>query len=247
LIAALLLAACTSSWSQAKPRFKAVAFDYFVLFDANSIIPAAEKEFPGKGADFARAWRAKQFEYGYLRTITHQYRDFYDVTNDAMVYTAHAMKLDLTPDARQRLLNAYLSLKPWPDTADALQRLRAAGVRVITISNFSPTMLKENARHAGIENLFDDLLSTDANQTYKPDASAYALGMSKLGLKKEEICFAAFGGWDYYGAKTFGYPTYWVNRFHLPPEELGVTPDATSDSLEGLLQFVLGDNQSLNK
>ena len=30
-----------------KPRFKAVAFDYFVIFDPSSIVPAVEKEFPG--------------------------------------------------------------------------------------------------------------------------------------------------------------------------------------------------------
>ena len=64
--------------------------------------------------------------------------------------------------------------------------------------------------------------------------------MEHLKLKKEEIVFAAFGGWDAYGAKSFGYTTYWVNRFHLPMEELGIEPDGTSDNLEGLLKLVLG-------
>jgi 2-haloacid dehalogenase len=118
--------------------------------------------------------------------------------------------------------------------------LRAAGVKIITISNFSSRMLQENARPAGIGNLFDEVLSTEVNRTYKPESSAYALGMSHLGFKKEQIVFAAFGGWDYYGAKSFGYPTYWVNRFHLPAEELATEPDGTSDSMEGLLRFVLG-------
>jgi len=193
-----------------------------------------------------KAWRSKQFEYGFLRSITHQHRDFLRVTDDALVYTAHLMNLELKPEVRQRLLNAYLSLKLWPDAAEGLRRLRAAGVRIITIANFSSKMLKDNARAAGIEGLFDELLSTEVNQTYKPDGSAYALGMSHLGLKKGEIVFAAFGGWDYYGAKTFGYPTYWVNRFHLPAEELATTPDGTSDSMEGLLKFVLGNGVALH-
>ena len=45
--------------------------------------------------------------------------------------------------------------------------------------------------------------------------------MERLGLKKNDVAFAAFGGWDAYGAKSFGYPTYWVNRFNLPAEKLG--------------------------
>src|SRR5215813_7062963 len=90
------------------PRFKAVAFDYFVIFDANSIVPEVEKAFPGKGAEFTKVWRAKQFEYCFLRTITGRFADFSAVTEDALVFAAETMHLDLTPETRQRLLNAYL-------------------------------------------------------------------------------------------------------------------------------------------
>ena len=153
--------------AQPAPRFKAVAFDYFVIFDANSIVPEVEMAFPGKSAEFTRIWRAKQFEYCYLRTITGRFADFSLVTEDALVYAAEAMHLELKGDTRQRLLNAYLNLKPWPDAADGLRKLRAAGVRIITISVFSGAMLRANAEHAGIADLFDELLSTEVNQTYK--------------------------------------------------------------------------------
>ena len=154
-----------------------------------------------------------------------RHADFFKVTADALVYTAAAMKLELTPEKRKGLLDAYLTLEPWPDAADALRRLRAAGVRVITIANFSPRMLKANAEHAGIADLFDELLSTETNGTYKPDPRVCSRH-GALKLKKEEIVFAAFGGWDAYGAKSFGYTTYWVNRFHLPMEELGTSRTA---------------------
>jgi hypothetical protein len=41
-------------------------------------------------------------------------------------------------------------------------------------------------------------------------------------MPKQEILFAAFGGWDAAGAKSFGYETYWTNRLNLPVEELGI-------------------------
>ena len=226
--------------AQPAPRFKAVAFDYFVIFDANSVIPEVEKAFPGKGAEFTRLWRAKQFEYCYLRTITGRYADFFAVTEDALVYAAEATHVELKADVRKRLLDAYLNLKLWPDAAEGLRKLKAAGVRIITISVFSTAMLRANAEHAGIADLFDDLLSTEVNQTYKPDPRAYALGMERLHLAKDEIAFAAFGAWDAYGAKSFGYPTFWVNRFNVPAEELGLKADATSSDFQGLLDFVLG-------
>ena len=243
VVALLLICAADA---EAAPRFKAVAFDYFVIFNPNSVIPEVEKAYPGKGEAFTKAWRAKQFEYGFLRSITDRHADFFKVTEDALVYTAEAMQLPLSADVRQRLLGAYLSLQPWPDSIAALRKLKAAGVRIITIANFSDRMLRDNAERAGIVDVFEELLSTEVNGTYKPDPRAYALGMQRLGLKKEEVAFAAFGGWDAYGAKSFGYPTYWVNRFALPTEKLGIEADTTSNDIAGLLQFVLGEEAGAN-
>ena len=223
----------------ARPRFKAVAFDYLVLFDPNSVVPVVEQTFPGKGRELTQLWRTRQFEYTWLRSITDRYVDFFAVTEDALVYAANAMKLELTLARKQRLLNAYLHLTPWPDTADTVRQLRSAGVRVIVLANFSPKMLHANAENAGLTGLFDALVSTDANRTYKPDPRAYRLGMERLRLAKHEILFAAFGGWDAVGAKAFGYPTVWVNRFNQPLEQLGVRPDETFTDLKGLLEFVL--------
>lgn len=240
LIMLCLIPSTLTHAQPATPRYKAVAFDYFVIFNPNSVVPEVEKIFPGQGMDITRAWRAKQFEYGFLRSITDNHKDFFKVTEDALIYTLENMKLEISDPQRNHLLNAYLSLTPWPDAIDGLKQLKAAGIKIITIANFSPAMLTSNADKAGITDLFDDLLSTEANKTYKPDPAAYALGLERLGLKKEEIVFAAFGGWDAYGAKRFGYPTYWVNRFNLPAEKLDLQADGTSTDFQGLLNFVLG-------
>jgi 2-haloacid dehalogenase len=63
--------------------------------------------------------------------------------------------------------------------------------------------------------------------------------MDRLHLAQQEILFAAFGGWDAAGAKSFGYPTFWVNRFRQPAEDLGVRPDHTSTNLNDLVDYVL--------
>jgi 2-haloacid dehalogenase len=228
----------------APPRFKAVAFDYFVLFNPDSIVSDVEAIFPGQGRELTNRWRGRQFEYSWLRSITGRYVDFSAVTEDALVFAARTMKLEPTPEQKRRLLDAYLHLSPWPDTVKGLRRLRESGVRVVTIANFSPVMLRSNAEQAGISGLFDALVSTDANHTYKPDPRAYQLGINQLRLSKDQIVFAAFGGWDAAGAKSFGYPTVWVNRFAQPLEELGVRPDRTVSGLEGLLEFVLGAEPS---
>jgi len=228
-----------SADSALRTRFAAVAFDYFVLFNPDSVLSAVDRVFPGKGRAFTDIWRTRQFEYAWLRSIAGRYVDFSKLTEDALVYAANAAHVEPTASQRRQLLDAYLQLTPWPDTADALRRLRESNVRVITIANLSPSMLQANAAHAGLTTLFETLLSTDANHTYKPDPRAYQLGVDHFRLAKQDIVFAAFGGWDAAGAKSFGYPTVWVNRFNQPAEELGFRPDRTVTDLKGLLDFVL--------
>ena len=237
--AAFPVVQATVAHPAAASPFKAIAFDYFVLFNPDSVVTEVERVFPGKGREFTNLWRTRQFEYSWLRSITNRYVDFFAITEDSLIYTAAAMKLELTPNNKHRLLDAYLHLTPWPDTADALRRLKESGLRIITISNFSPTMLRLNAENAGLIGFFDALVSTDANQTYKPDRRAYQLGLDRLHLTRGDILFVAFGGWDAAGAKSFGYTTFWVNRFDQPFEELGIRPDRTSTNLDGLLNFVL--------
>jgi 2-haloacid dehalogenase len=98
-------------------------------------------------------------------------------------------------------------------------------------------MIQALVNHGGIGDQFDDLISTDRARTYKPDPRAYALGETALGLPRQQIAFAAFGSWDAAGARWFGFPTFWVNRFSQPNEEL-VAPNEQGPDLERFEQWI---------
>jgi 2-haloacid dehalogenase len=160
------------------------------------------------------------------------------VTAQALDYAARAQQLSLTPEQRETLVEAYSQLEPWPDTRVHLLAFQRAGLRLAPLANYSPRMLSGLLAHAGLEQLFEAQISTDAARSFKPDPRAYALGMSTLTLGREEIAFAAFGGWDAAGARWFGYPTFWVNRLGVTPEALAPGPDASGPTLAELAQFV---------
>ncbi|HSD59262.1 MAG TPA: haloacid dehalogenase type II [Burkholderiales bacterium] len=222
----------------ANPGIKAVAFDAFPILDPRPVFALAEQLFPGKGNELSNAWRIRQFEYQWLRALSGHYSDFWQATEDALVFAAKMLKLDLTAEKRKELMEAYLALKAWPDVSPALQALRSAGLRLAFLSNATPKILNAGIRNSGLEGYFEHVLSTDAIKTYKPDPRAYRMGTETLGLRREEIVFAPFAGWDVAGARWFGYPTFWVNRMNLPVEELGVAPDAMGASLTELVDFV---------
>jgi 2-haloacid dehalogenase len=71
----------------------------------------AEKLFPGKGVELSNAWRIRQFEYQWLRALSGRYADFWQSTEEALVFAANLLKLDLSADKRERLVQAYLELQ----------------------------------------------------------------------------------------------------------------------------------------
>jgi 2-haloacid dehalogenase len=233
-------AALTLAARSTRTPIRAICFDLFTLFDPRSIVKVAQRFAPQKAAELCDAWRVRQFEYAWLRVAGGRYADFRTVTEEALVWAAQTHGVPLTPEARRAMVDGYSQLDPWPGARESLAAWKAEGLQLAPLANYAPGMIEGLVRHAGLECVFDELISTDRARTFKPDPRAYALGMSVLGRRREEIAFAAFGGWDAAGAAWFGYPTFWVNRLGLGlvEEELGIAPDATGRTLAGLRDFV---------
>lgn len=77
-----------------------------------------------------------------------RYVDFWQATEDALVFATQQLKLELTPQARRALMQAYLELPVWPDVPPALRTLREMGVRLAFLSNATPTILNAGIRNA---------------------------------------------------------------------------------------------------
>jgi 2-haloacid dehalogenase len=237
----VLASASIARWGARVVRhspYRAIAFDAFPIFDPRPVFALAETLFPGKGADLSNAWRTRQFEYQWLRASAGQYTDFWQTTEDGLVFAAKLLQLELTPQKRAQLMQAYLGLKAWPDVASALNALKEAGIRLALLSNMTATMLEGGIKNAGLDGVFEHVLSTDRIRTYKPDPRAYQMGIDAFKLQRADIVFAAFAGWDVAGAKWFGYPTVWVNRLNSPTEELGIMADAMGRDLTEVTRFV---------
>jgi 2-haloacid dehalogenase len=146
----------------------------------------------------------------------------------------------MTGKTRDLLMQSVLEMKAWPDAGPALRELKKRGLELVFLANPSAAMLDRWIENSGLEGVFGSHLSTDLVRAFKPDPRAYQLGVNVLRLERDEIVFAAFGGWDAAGAKAFGYPTFWVNRANAPEEGLGFEPDAVGTDLHSLVAFVAG-------
>ena len=211
-------------------KLDALVFDaYGTLFDVHSVMRRCETCWPGMGAALSAAWRAKQLEYTWQRSLMRAYRPFSEVTRDALEHTCEAMGLPLSSANREELMAEYRRLALFPDVA--LERL---GGKKAILSNGSPDMLEPLVAQSGLQ--FDAVLSVDEVKMYKPAPAVYELAVRKLNTPKEQITFVSSNCWDALGAKSFGFTVYWINRADAPVDRMGLDLDFAVSSLKDLNQ-----------
>lgn len=221
---------------------RACVFDAFgTLFDTGS---AAEHSRPILGdatAALAALWREKQLDYTWLRGLQNRHESFDVVTAEALDWVLDTLKID-QPGLRQTLLTAYASLAAYPDVRPTLERLRMAGITTAILSNGSPGLLAGLVAAAGLDGLFDHVLSVEEVGVFKPHPSVYRLACDRLSLPPSEISFQSSNGWDAYAASAFGLRVIWCNRSDQAAERLPGKPDAVIRRLDEMCALVLPAN-----
>jgi 2-haloacid dehalogenase len=139
---------------------------------------------------------------------------------------------------RDRLMNLYLTLEPFPEVPEVLRQLKTAGLRTAILSNGSPMMLDAAVRESGLSTLLDAVLSVESVGVYKPHPKVYQLAVDRLGIPAAAIAFQSSNAWDAYAASAFGMQVVWCNRYGQRPERLPGKPDRMVRSLAELPALV---------
>lgn len=211
---------------------KALVFDaYGTLFDVHSVQSRCDSLWPGKGAALSQAWRAKQLEYTWQRSLMRRYAPFSQVTEEALLFACELLNLKVREDEKRSLLDEYRKLGLFADVSTTLKKL--PDKKLAILSNGSPDMLDPLVAQSGLR--FDAVLSVDELRTYKPDPAVYELAVEKLQIPKKDIGFVSSNGWDAQGAKSFGFTVFWINRANAPVDRLGFRPDHVVKSLDEIL------------
>jgi 2-haloacid dehalogenase len=220
-------------------ELSALVFDaYGTIFDVHSVGRLAERHFPGKGAALSSAWRGKQLEYTWLRTLMGRYEDFSRVTLAALDWALESLGIEAGDAVKRELMDEYRRLSVFPEVPDALEKLSVAKPLAI-LSNGHPEMLDAVVDHNGLRARFrGGVLSVHPAKRFKPDPAVYRIAEEKLGVTRSLIGFVSSNGWDAAGAKSFGFKVFWVNRGGAPVERLGVRPDATVRGLDELASLL---------
>jgi 2-haloacid dehalogenase len=216
---------------------KVLAFDVFgtVVDWRSSVI--AEGEQLGKAKSLAVDWAAFADAW---RAVYHPSLD--RVRKGELPWTKldvlHRMSLEeilkkfkvevLSEEEKAHLNRVWHRLKPWPDAAAGLQRLKSQFV-ITTLSNGNIALLTNMAKHAGLP--WDCILSAENICHYKPDREVYLFIPNLFDLKPEEVMMVAAHERDLESAQRYGLRTAFVHRplEHGPGKAVPIPPSGKYD------------------
>jgi len=188
----------------------AVFFDLFgTLLSLAPLDEACDRLSPGRGAELAARWRARQLETSWLRTAMERWADFDVVTLDALRATLQEFGVDGSAEdpVLREVADAFIDLPIVEGARTVVQELRAAGLVTGILTNGSSRTLD---RVSGRIPPMDHYLSVDATRRFKPHPKVYQLAVDSTGLPAERIGFVTANGWDAAGAGAFGFRVAWL-------------------------------------
>jgi 2-haloacid dehalogenase len=218
----------------------ALAFDiYGTLIDPHGVVTQLRQTLGERASEFSRVWRDKQLEYTWRRGLMRRYADFGVCTRQALDYADLLLETGLDEASKQALMGAYRELPAYDDVPAALERLRGADCRLYPFSNGTAEMVAAVLEHAGIDGYFEDIISVDSLQTFKPDPEVYRHVIAVAGVDPAACWLVSSNGFDVIGAVAAGMKAAWLQRFSgvvFDPWEIEPTARIASlDELPGVV------------
>ena len=201
---------------------KAILFDLLTaLLDSWSLW-----ERSAGSAEAGRAWRT---EYLRLTYGCGQYVQYETLVQQA------AANVGLPPSAPHGLEANWLTLQPWPEATQVLQRLQGR-TKLAVVTNCSERLGSQAAALIPVH--WDAVVTAEEAGAYKPDKRPYQLALKKLRIEARDAAFVAGSSYDMFGTSTLGISTYWHNHIGLPLAAGAQRPAIESPSLDSLDAWV---------
>nr|WP_042189390.1 haloacid dehalogenase type II [Kibdelosporangium sp. MJ126-NF4] len=168
-------------------------------------------------AAFAESWRDLyvpgmtrvnngETPWAYLDTV---HRESLDT-----LLAEHGVGGEFGEDDRREMVLAWHHLPAWPDSAQAVAKLRER-YTVVALSNGGFALLATLLKQAGLS--FDAIISVELARVYKPAPAAYRTAVDLMDVRPEQMLMVAAHRWDINGARAAGLRTAFLER----PQEKG--------------------------
>lgn len=210
------------------------------LLDLTTLEPLFERVFGDRAV--MREWFAQLILYSEALTLSDIYTPFGEIAVGAFRMVGATSDVPVQDNDVSELKERISSMPALPDVVPALQRLREAGFRLVTLTNSAPGPSPSPLERAGLAEYFEYSFSVDEVGRFKPDPATYRLVADSLGCDLSDLCMVACHLWDTVGAQAAGCSAAFVRRpgnAVMPVPGIPV-PDIIADDMHQLAEEIIG-------
>jgi 2-haloacid dehalogenase len=205
------------------------------LLDLAVLDPSFERAFGD--ASVRQLWFTQMLQSAFVSNITDAYVTFGEAAGAALTMTEERQGVEVSEEDRREILGGLRDLPPHPEVTESLDRLRAAGFRLATLTNSTQEVAEAQIQNAGFSDMFEKVLSADTAKRLKPAPAPYRMAARALGIPDRELRLVAAHAWDVAGAMRAGCAAAFVARQPFDPlvEEPDVVGADLSEVADGII------------
>ncbi|WP_194715276.1 haloacid dehalogenase type II [Noviherbaspirillum soli] len=216
--------------SQSSKRERIIVFDVNeTLLDIEILEPFFERVFGD--ARVMRQWFAELILYSQALSLSSRYAPFGQLAVAVLKMVAEIKNVSLTADDLEDFKDVMGRLPAHQDAAPALEMLRSAGFRLVTLTNSAPEAGQAVLQKAELSQYFEKQFSVDAVKRFKPAVETYSSVASALGADPSALRLVAAHTWDTLGALAAGWKAALLIRPGNAPLPVGDQPDVIEKDL----------------
>jgi 2-haloacid dehalogenase len=217
---------------------RVIVFDLMgTLLDLQAMDPYFERFFGD--AAVRKEWFMQTLQLAMAATLSNAYEDFGVQADTGLEITARRYKVSLLGEEKNLLLGTLRKLRPYPEVAESLRRLRDAGLRLATLTNATAQAAEAQLAHAGLRDHFEQVVSADEVRRFKPAPEVYHLAARRLGVEPGQMRLVAAHDWDVTGALRAGCAAAFVARPGQVMNPFGPQPDVRGAGLDEAVDRIL--------
>lgn len=219
-----------------------------VLFDINETVlnlRILEPKFKARFGHelFLNTWFATLLHTSTVSIVTNVKTDFAILSELTLNALASKLGIELSIEESNDILSAFANLPPHEDIKPALTKLRGAGFKVVAFSNSSQNLIKKQINNAGLNECFDEVISVEEADTFKPCFDAYQFASQKLKCDVNNMRLVATHDWDTHGALCAGLKAAYINRTRSIYNPLYRKPDINELTMEAIVEKIISTDR----
>ncbi len=212
-----------------------------IFFDVNETLldltamRSSVGEALGGRDDLLPLWFSTMLHHSLVDSTTGRFHTFGEIGVASLLMVAEIEGIELTKEqAKTAIVTPLRNLPPHPDVRDGLQALKDKGYKLVSLTNSSNQGVYTQFKNADLLSYFDERLSVEDINLYKPDTRTYEWAIEKMGIAAEDAMLVAAHGWDIAGAKQAGWQAAFIARPGKVLYPLAIAPDTAVSRLDEL-------------